>query len=284
MISQERINQHCKLVPQREKVAQHATAQCSVGLRGMCASNPQKNQRCKWRIEGHPFWHMLDGAVVNITQGPMLPRIIKEGIKSFVGWQHGFVWATFPCTQYIYIFVDSAHSPLGDFIAKLRRNDHFRRRSCSCLPSAEEPRLIDESCAESILKSANKTVISRNLPASQDVPGTISLSSLCLDAWRIHPHPEMYLQNMERRRGREKKKERTQSESGIVYRLLMFIDYQLSVGVKSLWLKTGLQMQAVPSLLAYPDGNGDVCQGSAPTNDWPPRVKAPTLEDRTTVI
>lgn len=83
---------------------------------------------------------------------------------------------------------------------------------------------------------------------------------------------------------KRKKKERTQSESGIVYRLLMFIDYQLSVGVKSLWLKTGLQMQAVPSLLAYPDGNGDVCQGSAPTNDWPPRVKAPTLEDRTTVI
>ena len=80
------------------------------------------------------------------------------------------------------IFVDSAHSPFGDFIAKLRRNDHFRRRSCSCLPSAEEPRLIDESCAESILKSANKTAISRNLPASQDVPGTISLSSLCLDA------------------------------------------------------------------------------------------------------
>lgn len=80
------------------------------------------------------------------------------------------------------IFVDSAHSPFGDFIAKLRRNDHFRRRSCSCLPSAEEPRLIDESCAESILKSANKTVISKNLPASQDVPGTISLSSLCLDA------------------------------------------------------------------------------------------------------
>ena len=32
------------------------------------------------------------------------------------------------------------------------------------------------------------------------------------------------------------------------------------------------------------DDNGDVCQGSAPTNDWPPRVKAPTLEDQTTVI
>ena len=124
------------------------------------------------------------------------------------------------------IFVDSAHSPLGDFIAKLRRNDHFRRRSCSCLPSAEEPRLIDESCAESILKSANKTVISRNLPASQDVPGTISLSSLCLDAWRIHPHPEMYLQNMERRRGRENKKG---ENSEWIWHCLSFIDvYWLS--------------------------------------------------------